>query len=243
MIKPDTPYGRMKDRSAIFRTVFLALVAVLAATVLASWASSAAEPSHQSFERTLANCTACHGKNGQSADSHIPHLRAQNYDYLVNQLVRFAHLQPGSSAPEDGAEISPIVRDLESIRNRRSEIMEQHTGTTDDGTVRDLARYFSKLPCGATPTQATARAQPKGTAWCNDCHAPKTVRRTTNVPLLHGQNADYLEAQLLAFKRAASNADLEDARLHHFMSRSVRTLSGARLREVAEFYAAQSCTK
>jgi cytochrome c553 len=202
-----------------------------------------AEPSFQSFERTLANCTSCHGKNGQSADSHIPNLRAQNYDYLVNQLVRFAHLQPGSSVPGEGSEVSPIVRSLESIRNRRSEIMEQHTGTASDAVVRDLARYFSKLPCGATPTQAPARTQPKGTAWCNDCHAVKTVRRTTNVPLLHGQHADYLEAQLLAFKRAASDANQEDARLHHFMSRSVRTMSEGRLREVAEYYAAQSCTK
>lgn len=183
----------------------------------------------------------CHGKDGCSHDSNIPHLAGQNYDYLVNQLARFARLWPGDSIPDTVVDLSLIVEGLESIRNRSSEIMEQHAGGFDDAMFRDLARHFAKLPCVESDAARRPVPRPQGTAWCSDCHAPKTARSTTNVPLLNGQHADYLEAQLLAFKRASVSSDWINERLHHFMSQSVRTMSEKRIRDVAELYEAQAC--
>lgn len=219
-----------------------ACIAIAVAVFVATFSNFGISQSNPSFERVLADCTVCHGEDGYAAHSNIPHIRAQNYDYLVNQLSRFARLRPGSSNAEDGFEISPIVQGIESIRNRSSEIMEQHAGILNYDMARNFAHHFSELPCRPVAKTKAIRAAPEGFAWCEDCHAVKKAKSMTNVPLLNGQNADYLEAQLLAFKRAAADADQENARLHHFMSRSIRNVSGARLRAVSEFYAAQACT-
>lgn len=219
----------------------LILIALLVGLIVAILASRGASQQSSAFELALDKCVVCHGVNGVSGDSNIPNLRAQNDDYIVYQLIRFARLQPGSLIAGETQEISPIVRGLDSIRNRHSEIMEQHAGDIDDATVRDLARHFAKLPCMSSDAARNPLPRPQGAAWCNDCHAPDKVRSTTNVPLLNSQHADYLEAQLLAFKRAAVSPDRVNERYHHFMSRSVRTMSAKRIREVAEYYEAQAC--
>jgi cytochrome c553 len=219
----------------------LILIALLVGLVVAIFTNRGASQQSDAFENALRGCIACHGSNGVSTDRNIPKLRALNYDYMVYQLTRFAGLQPGSSTAGAYQEIAPIDRGLESIRNRQSEIMAQHVGDFDDAVLRDLARHFARLPCSEDEMVKRSLPRPQGTAWCNDCHAPEKVRSTTNVPLLNSQHASYLEAQLLAFKRAAVASDWINERHHHFMSRSVRTMSGQRIRQVSEYYESQAC--
>jgi len=216
------------------------LAAAVAAVYLASSTDfidvETYEPS-PAVKSTVERCAVCHGAAGRSNDSRVPHLRAQNEDYLINQLRRFA--QPGEADPP-----SPILRDLNAMRARRSRVMEAHAAGLDDGLIHGVARYYTELPC-ETESRAAASEPPAGLAWCNDCHAPAKVKDFSNVPSLNGQPADYLEAQLLAFKAVLAKAadGREDARFHHFMSRSVSTISDARIREVAEYFSQQACTR
>ena len=206
------------------------------------WAEDLPSTGQQKIDATLAQCMGCHGAGVRSLDATIPSLAGQNLDYLMYQLQRFAALSPGAETEGNSEPPSPDRRDLANIRERRSAVMSEHTQGLDAATLREVARYYSTLPCGQTVTARTPPKPPVGAAWCADCHAPKKVKDLTNVPNLNGQPAEYLEGQLLAFKRANQpSTGTDEIRTHHFMGRSVRSLSDARLREIADYYSKLSC--
>ena len=193
----------------------------------------------------LDGCASCHGTEGRSADSRIPHLRGQNYDYLVDQLLRFARVRPGSSTEGEPEQISPIVRGGERSAGRSSDLMQQHTRGLTDALLRQLARFYAQMPCEQAESPPRVSVPPVGMAWCDDCHGRRKVRGLTNVPVLHGQWAAYLESQLRAFKREAIDAKAEsaNARSHHFMTRTARIVSDRQIREVSRYYGQQSCVE
>jgi cytochrome c553 len=190
----------------------------------------------------IGRCAGCHGRVGRSVDPHVPNLAGQNVEYLVNQLQRFAHLSQSDFI--DGVVRPPVAPDWDRSRQRRSELMEQHTDGLSGGILRDVALYYSKLPC----VQA-AKIKPVpssyGIPWCADCHSSRTAQRIPSIPFIYGQNTEYLEAQLLAFKRSASGLGdkISDTRSHHFMNRSLRDVPDERLREVAQYYSQLSCLR
>jgi cytochrome c553 len=71
------------------------------------------------------------------------------------------------------------------------------------------------------------------------------AQRIPSIPYIYGQNAEYLEAQLLAFKRSGQGLGdgVSDTRSHHFMDRSLRDVPEERLHEVAQYYSRLSCSR
>ncbi len=89
-----------------------------------------------------------------------------------------------------------------------------------------------------TPPDATSRrvAESLAVNMCATCHAQFGVSTEPKVPRLAGQQRDYLEVQLKAFRARSRN----DPEAHTFMSSIASTLNDNVVAGLAEYYAAQT---
>lgn len=155
-----------------------------------------------------ARCSGCHGAEGGGsvtesvtlgADGIFPRLAGQPAAYLYRQLVSFERGLRASHA------MAPMAKSL------------------SDAEMRDVAAAiatFSAPYAPSTPTTADVLAvgrmlavfgQPaRGIGACEACHGPDGAGVPPNFPALFGQNADYIERQLVAF----ASGTRTDAILH-----------------------------
>jgi len=124
-------------------------------------------------------CTTCHGLYGKASISPYPNLAGQNADYLAVQLRAFRGGQ------RENAAMVPFVRGL------------------SDDDIRGLSDYFSGLKANkAANGNAALVAQGENlAAYCKACHGMKGKPAASVWPKLSGQQSEYLQIQLLAFKR------------------------------------------
>jgi len=142
-------------------------------------------------------CAACHGANGIAVAATFPNLAGQSQTYLYVQLRAF----------KDGARTNAVMQSL--------------ARTLTDADMRNLAAHFASLPGrpAAHTAQATSRGSilfhdgdaARGVPPCQGCHgvdgrgphpdaastAPQPAWST--FPVLAGQNAPYVLAQLQAY--------------------------------------------
>lgn len=196
----------------------------------------------QELRTAIDQCAACHGKVGHAVSTNIPNLAGQSLEYMINQLQRFAGLAR-SDFVEDAVD-PPVGADPDQSRQRRSELMKQHASAIATGALRNAAEYFSSLPCVQADRLPAPNAMQSGIGWCADCHAPEKVQAIPSIPYIYGQNADYLEAQLLAFKRANADPSQTDTKVrsHPAMDLFLRDIPDTRLREAAQYYARLDCS-
>ena len=137
-------------------------------------------------------CAACHGADGNSAISANPSLAGQHPEYTLKQLVNFKP-QDGKPAERGNAVMAGMVANL----------------SADD--MSNLATYFA----GQKPKPRAARdpelvklgqaiyrggVLDKGVAACASCHSPNGAGIPAQFPRLAGQHAEYIAAQLRAFR-------------------------------------------
>lgn len=144
-----------------------------------------------------ATCSACHGPKGIAVASTFPNLAGQSETYLYVQLRAF----------KDGARVNAVMQPLAKAMT--------------DQDMRNLAAHFASLPgkSAARPAQASSRGSTlfhggdaaQGVPPCQGCHgvggggphpdatstAPQPAWST--FPVLAGQNAQYVLAQLKAY--------------------------------------------
>jgi len=145
-------------------------------------------------EAKAAVCAACHGPNGNSQVGMYPKLAGQGEKYLLKQLQDY----------KSGARENPI--------------MQAQVASMSEQDMADLAAYF------ASQTVEVGKADPElveagarlyrggnlesGVSACSGCHGPAGAGiAAAGFPALHGQQAQYIEDQLRAF-RAAGRDDL-----------------------------------
>ncbi|ASK35704.1 cytochrome c4 [Alcanivorax sp. N3-2A] len=168
---------------------------VLLAAVLAAPAALAAGDAEAGKEKATP-CAACHGQDGNSPSGQYPSLAGQGEPYLLEQLKAF----------KSGA--------------RNNAIMAGMVANLSDQDMQDLAAYFadqSIQPGQADPELVEAGERlyrggdmKNGIPACSGCHGPGGQGvAAAHFPALGGQHAEYLEAQLKAF-RAAGRGDLGD---------------------------------
>jgi cytochrome c553 len=144
-------------------------------------------------------CAACHAADGNSPAAANPKLAGQFYDYLHKQLVNFKP-QAGKKAVRDNAVMAAMVANLSAA------------------DLQNVAAYYAsqKLkPAAATDKELAALGQKiyrggitaSGVPACAGCHGPTGAGMPAQYPRIAGQFAEYVEAQLKAFRAGARAND------------------------------------
>jgi len=165
----------------LFRIILIALCTAAGGISVAQAGGDA-----QAGQQLIASCSACHGKDGNSASPSNPKLAGQSEKYLLKQLK----------------DIKSGARDIAIM-----------TGQLDNLTVTDMsniAAYFA----GQTQTAGTAKPElaelgreiyrngnhERGIAACTGCHGPAGAGNgPAGYPMIAGQHADYIAQQLRHF--------------------------------------------
>lgn len=179
---------------------FLALAAMLTAIT-----AVAAEPPFKgdaAKAQGIVNqvCAACHAADGNSQIAANPKLAGQIPEYLYKQLTDFK-AAAGKKAERENPVMAGMVANL----------------SPDD--MHNLAAYFASQkakPGAAKSKDLVALGQriyrggisSEGIAACASCHGPNGAGMPAQYPRLSGQHAEYVGAQLKAFRSGARANDV-----------------------------------
>lgn len=137
-------------------------------------------------------CAACHGAEGNSPTAANPNLAGQHPEYTLRQLRNFKP-QGGKPAERANAVMAGMVASLsdDDMANLAAYFASQKPATR---AARDpeLAKLGQSIYRGGITA--------KGVAACASCHAPNGAGMPAQYPRLAGQYAEYVEAQLKAFR-------------------------------------------
>lgn len=169
-------------------------------------------------------CAACHAADGNSAAPVNPKLAGQFYEYLRKQLVNFK-AEDGKKAARDNAVMAGMVANLSA---------------TD---VQNVAAYYASQqlkPALAKDKELAALGQriyrggniATGVAACAGCHGPTGAGIPAQYPRVSGQFAEYVEAQLKAF-RAGTRANDPNGMMRGVAAR----MTDREIQAVAEYVA------
>ena len=183
------------------RSLLTLLLATTAFSIHASDEKSAPPRGDPARGEPIAStvCGACHGPDGNSQLAANPKLAGQHPEYLFKQMRNFKAAD--GKQPE-----------------RVNGIMNGMIAAFDEGQMRDIAAYFSsQAQKGETAKnretielgQKLYRGgdQGKGLPACAACHGPAGAGIPAQYPRIGGQFADYVEAQLKAFRDGARAND------------------------------------
>jgi cytochrome c553 len=171
----------------------LALVVLAAASAQAQQTPSAVKPDPARGQQIVNQvCAACHAADGNSVIPANPKLAGQSADYLIKQLVDF------SKPAGDQA-------------GRENPIMATFAATLSDADKRNVAAYFASQafkPGFARSKEHLETGQrlyrtgvpEKAVPACAGCHGPAGDGLPVMFPRIGGQQGDYIEAQLRAFR-------------------------------------------
>jgi cytochrome c553 len=167
------------------------VLALLNAGVLAAEPAAATKADPAKGEAISAGtCAACHTSDGSRGSAANPILQGQHAAYLAKQLSEF----------KDG--------------KRESAIMKPMASTLSDADMKNVAAFyagkqakpgFAKNKDYAVLGQKVYRGgiADRSIPACAGCHGPNGAGIPAQYPRLAGQHADYVEAQLVAFRAGA----------------------------------------
>lgn len=170
-------------------------------------------------------CFQCHGIDGKGdGQAAFPRLTGQSYSYLYESMRDYA------SGVRQNAVMTPIAKAL------------------TDQQMRDVSAYYAAqedAPFGPQPSvdahvlqygaalSAVGHAE-RGLQACINCHGPSGVGLPPTYPYLAGQYANYLEAQLKAWKSGQRKSDRLAGQV---MENIAKQMTDEDVRAVAAYYA------
>jgi cytochrome c553 len=163
-------------------------------------------------KQKAADCAACHGEEGASANPEWPSLAGQQSGYLAGALQAY------KSGARHDAMMSDMAKEL---------------GEPD---INALAAYYASLSCKSAGTSAGATALSAGkekAAGCTACHGAEGVSANPAWPSLAGQQQDYLVNALKAYRTGA--------RGNSMMAGVAKGLNDAEIGQLAAYYAGLKC--
>jgi cytochrome c553 len=143
-------------------------------------------------------CEACHGVHGEGmAAAHVPRLAGQSAEYLRKQLDDYAQ----------GTRDNPVMKNFAKAlsEQQRSRFAARYASMSTPPAVEPKPRNPVGLARGhqlAYQGDETKRVQA-----CNNCHGPDGVGIAQAAPYLAGQSAQYLAAELKAFRQNTRKND------------------------------------
>lgn len=144
-------------------------------------------------------CVACHMADGNSAQPENPKLAGQFPEYLHKQLTNFKP-QGGAKAERENPIMAGMVANLSDADMR--DVSAFYAGQTLRPAAaqdKDLAALGQKIYRGGNPKTTVAA--------CAGCHGPTGAGIPKQYPRIAGQFAQYIEAQLKAFRSGARAND------------------------------------
>lgn len=192
---------------------------LLAAAPAAGWAD---DP----MERRVSTCAACHGERGHSAaEAYAPSIAGKPAEYLHRQLLNF----------RDG--------------RRQHRVMQQMLSYLSDDYLRVMAQYYAAQPPAMAARltdvpvdvleqgrRLVERGTPaRGIPACGDCHGRELLGVQPSVPGLVALSADYIGAQLGAWRGGVRQATEPDC-----MARIAKALDEREITAVAAWIASRS---
>ena len=160
-----------------------------AVALVSLWVISAEAAGDPAKAQAIANqiCAACHGFDGNSPLAANPSLAGQHADYLLKQLTEF---KSGTrNNPVMAAIVANLsVSDMGDLANYYGTLKPKQISAKDMA----LVAHGRKLYRGGNPAN--------GTAACAGCHSPNGAGIPAQYPRLASQHADYVAAQLKAFR-------------------------------------------
>jgi cytochrome c553 len=93
---------------------------------------------HENFAppKVVTRCAACHGEDGRSRNAGFPNIAGQKELYLHRQLTLLRQ-----SMVDGGSAFEEVDVRYHGMMGRQAQIM-------SEGEIKELARYYSHLPCG-----------------------------------------------------------------------------------------------
>jgi cytochrome c553 len=167
-------------------------------------------------------CAACHGPDGNSPLAANPSLASQHPEYTLKQLINFK--------PRNGKQAE-----------RSSPIMSGMVANLSQDDMANIALYYAgqkARPRAASDPELVKQGRDiyrggilaKNVAACSACHSPNGSGMPAQYPRLAGQHAEYIEAQLRAFRTG------ERANDPNSMMRTVAAkMSDGEIKAVAEY--------
>jgi cytochrome c553 len=204
----------MKPVSRLLCSLALALAAT--APHAAETAASAPEPAKGAAIST-AVCAACHTNDGSRGSAANPIIQGQHPDYLVKQLAEF----------KAGKRDNPIMRAMASPLSETDmkNVAAFYAGKQPKpgfAKNKELVSVGEKIYRGGIGDRSVPA--------CSGCHGPNGAGIPAQYPRLGGQHADYVEAQLVAFRGGAR-------RNNPAMSAIAAKLNDREIKAVADYVA------
>jgi cytochrome c553 len=194
------------------------------ALALALTAASAASAQDKAQSIAAQVCAACHAPDGNSVAAANPKLAGQIPEYLQKQLHDFK-AQEGKKPLRESAIMNGMVANL------------------SDGDMKGLAAFYAgqtQKPAAAADKQLASLGQRlwrggdavHGIPACEGCHGPAGAGIPAQFPKLSGQFADYVAAQLTAFREGKRTNDRNGV-----MRGVAAHMNDGQIRAVAEYAA------
>jgi len=177
----------MKPVARLLSSLALALAGVHAYAVESVSPAASAADANKGAAISNGVCVACHTNDGSRGSPANPILQGQHPEYLAKQLAEF----------KAGIRANAIMRGMASALSDADmkNVAAFYAGKqAKPGAARnkDLAALGEKIYRGGIAERAIPA--------CTACHGPTGAGMPVQYPRLGGQHADYVEAQLLAFR-------------------------------------------
>lgn len=169
-------------------------------------------------------CAACHGADGNSVAPANPKIAGQIPEYLQKQLFDFK-AQDGNKPVRESAIMNGMVANLSAADMKG--LAAYYAGQAQKPAAaadKDLAQLGQKLWRGGDSVH--------GIPACAGCHGPAGAGIPAQFPRLSGQFAEYIAAQLTAFREGKRSNDRNGV-----MRGVAAHMNDGQIRAVAEYAA------
>jgi cytochrome c553 len=188
--------------------------ALAALAMAAGGAALAAEPVDVSKGQQIAGtvCAACHAADGNSTITANPRLAGQSAEYLAKQLADLTKPADDKAARVNAVMGAMAMSLSESDRRNVAAWFAGQKPTFDVSAEKDKDKaalgqriYRTGLPDRAVPA-------------CAGCHGPAGSGLPVIYPRIGGQHAEYVAAQLKAFREGTRRNNLAMAQIANRLS-------------------------
>jgi cytochrome c553 len=177
------------------------MIRALVCAAGAAAAFGAAQAQDLARAQNIANqtCAACHAADGNSTAPANPKIAGQFPEYLNKQLVDFKARGGKKPARESAVMMGMVANLSDADMKGLAAFYASQQFRPSAATDKNLVALGQKLWRGGNPTS--------GVPACAGCHGPTGAGIPAQYPRVAGQFAEYVAAQLKAFKEGARAND------------------------------------